>query len=98
MQTWHHSLGHPEVGSYIAEPEGPTTRIYNYVLGDFGEKKKKKKIDLQQMLAQVPKTTKKEQEKLSAKLISKGLVPRKDNDLLQLNIKMAEIQEASLVA
>ena len=33
--------------------EGPTTRIYNYVLGGFGEKKKKKE-GWQQMLAQVP--------------------------------------------
>ena len=37
----------------MAQPEGPTTRIYNYVLGDFGEKKKKKK-DWQQMLGQAP--------------------------------------------
>ena len=29
--------------SHIAQPEGPTTRIYNYVLGGFGEKKKKKR-------------------------------------------------------
>ena len=27
--------------AHTAEPEGPTTRIYNYILGDFGEKKKK---------------------------------------------------------
>ena len=27
----------------MAEPEGPVTRIYNYVLGGFEEKKKKKK-------------------------------------------------------
>ena len=27
--------------SYIAEPEEPTTIVYNYVLGGFGEKKKK---------------------------------------------------------
>ena len=26
-----------------AQPKGPATRIYNYVLGGFGEKKKKKK-------------------------------------------------------
>ena len=39
----HHSSGHAEAASHIAEPEGPTTRIYNYVLGGFGEKKKKKK-------------------------------------------------------
>ena len=27
----------------MPQPEGPTTRIYNYVLGDFGEEKKKNK-------------------------------------------------------
>ena len=37
----------------MAQPEALTTTIYNYVLGVFGEKKKKKK-DWQQMLAQVP--------------------------------------------
>ena len=40
------------MASHIEEPEGPTTRIYNYALGGFGEKKKKE--DWQQMLAQVP--------------------------------------------
>ena len=41
--------------SHIVEPEGPTTRIYNYVLGGFGEKKKKKEEeDWQERLAQVP--------------------------------------------
>ena len=39
---WHCSSGHAEVVSHIAQPEGPTTRIYNYVLGVFGEKKKKR--------------------------------------------------------
>ncbi|GAA9114212.1 hypothetical protein BTM330_15590 [Helicobacter pylori] len=36
--------------------EGPTTKIYNYVLGEFGDKKqeKKKEEDWQQLLAQVP--------------------------------------------
>ena len=33
-----------EVACHIAEPKGPTTSIYNYVLGCLGEKKKKKKI------------------------------------------------------
>ena len=28
--------------SHIARPGGPTTRIYSYVLGGFGEKKKEK--------------------------------------------------------
>ena len=41
--TWHHSSSHAEVVSHIAELEGPTTKIYNYVLGRFGEKKKEKK-------------------------------------------------------
>ena len=41
-----------EVASHIAQPEALTTRIYTYVLGDFGEKEKKK--DWQQLLAQVP--------------------------------------------
>ena len=36
----------------MAQPEGPTTRIYNYVLSGFAEKEGKKK-DWQQMLAQV---------------------------------------------
>ena len=38
--------------------EGPTTKIYNYVLQGFGEKKQKKKKkeeeDWQQLLAEVP--------------------------------------------
>ena len=38
----------------MAQPEGPTTRIHNYLLGGLGEKKKKEiKEDWQQMLAQV---------------------------------------------
>ena len=35
--------GHAEAASHMPQPEGPTTRIYNYALGGFGEKKKKKK-------------------------------------------------------
>ena len=48
---------HQAIGaSHAAQPEALTTRIYNYVLGGFGEKKtrKKKKGDWQQTLAQVP--------------------------------------------
>ena len=41
------------MASHIAEPEGPTTRIYNYALRGFGAKKKRKE-DWQQMLAQLP--------------------------------------------
>ena len=31
------------MASHMAQPEGPTTRIYNYVLEGFGEKKKREK-------------------------------------------------------
>ena len=53
-----HGLGtthqaNAEAVSHIAQPEGPTTRVYNCVLGGFGERKIKKKKDWQQMLAQV---------------------------------------------
>ena len=51
LPTWHHSQSHAEAASHIAQPEGSTTRIYNHVLGGFGEKKKKEE-DWQQMLAQ----------------------------------------------
>ena len=43
VRTRHHSSGHAESASHIAQAEGPTTRMYNYVLGGFGEKKEKKK-------------------------------------------------------
>ena len=42
-QTWRHSSGHAEAVSHMTQPEGPTTRIYNYVLGGFEKKKKKEK-------------------------------------------------------
>ena len=53
---WHSSSGHNEVASHIAQPEALTTRIYNYVLGGFGEKKKEKKHKkkIGSILAQVP--------------------------------------------
>ena len=41
----------------MSQLEGPTTKIYNYILGGFGEKTqkgKKKEEDWQQLLAQVP--------------------------------------------
>ena len=41
--TRHHSLGHVEAASHIPQLEGPTTKIYNYVLGGFGEEKAEKK-------------------------------------------------------
>ena len=41
--SWaYRSSGHVEVVSHIAQPEALTTRIYNYVLGGFGEREKKK--------------------------------------------------------
>ena len=51
-QTWHHSSRYAEAVSHTAQPEGPTTRVQNYILGSFGEKKNKKEA-WQQMLAQV---------------------------------------------
>ena len=54
-QTWHPSIGHAEAASHMPQLEGPTTKIYNYVLGGFGEKKQGiTKEDWQQLLAQVP--------------------------------------------
>ena len=54
-QTWHRSSGHAEAASHMPRLEGATTKIYNYVLGAFGEKKQeKKKEDWQLLLAQVP--------------------------------------------
>ena len=55
--TRHHSSGHAEVAPHVPQIEGPTSEIYNYVLGGFGEKKQKeknKKEDWQQLLGQVP--------------------------------------------
>ena len=59
--------GHAEAASHMPQLEGPTTRIYNYVLGDFGEKKGEKKEDHQQMLAQVPVFKKKRKKALWGK-------------------------------
>ena len=42
VPTWYRSSSHAEAVSHIAEVEGPTTRIYIYVLGGIGEKKEKK--------------------------------------------------------
>ena len=36
------SSSHAEAVSHTAQLEGPTTRIYNYVLRGFGERNKKK--------------------------------------------------------
>ena len=45
-RTWHLSSGHAEAVSHMPQLEGHTTRIYNYVRGDFGEKKKEEKKGL----------------------------------------------------
>ena len=39
----YHSPGRAEAASNIPQLEGPTTKIYNCVLGGFGEKKQRKK-------------------------------------------------------
>ena len=46
VRTWHHSSGHVEVASHIPQLEGPATKIYNCVQGEFGEIKQKKKKSL----------------------------------------------------
>ena len=43
-RTWHCSSSHAEAASHMPQLEGLTTKIYNYVLGGFGEKKGKNKI------------------------------------------------------
>ena len=49
------------MASHIAQPEGPTTTVCNYVLGGlWGEEDDDEKKDWQQMLAQMPILKKKE--------------------------------------
>ena len=43
VQTWHRSPGHVEAASHLPQLEGPTTKIYIYVLGGLGRKSKKKR-------------------------------------------------------
>ena len=45
-RTWHCSSNHAEAASHMSQLEGPTTKIYNYVPGGFGEKKGKNKKSL----------------------------------------------------
>ena len=59
---WHCSSDHAEVASHVPLLEGPTTKLYNYVLGGiWGENKAEKKKDWQQLLAQVPILKKKKE-------------------------------------
>ena len=51
--TWHRLSSHAEAASHIAEPEGPTTRMYNYVLGGFGEEKKKEEEEEKRLATDV---------------------------------------------
>ena len=58
-------MSHAEAASHIAELERSTTRVYNYILGGFGEKKKRKKEeDWQQMLAVNSKANLKKKKKI----------------------------------
>ena len=76
-RTWHH-LSRAEIVSHIAQPEG-TTRIHKYVLGGFGEMKKKeeKEKDRQEMLAQVPISKKKKNPLTLSSLHCFTLLPEK---------------------
>ena len=49
-----HSSSHAEAVSHTAQPEGPTTGIYNYALKALEKEEKKKEEDWQQILAQAP--------------------------------------------
>ena len=42
VRTWHRSSSHAEAASHMPQLEGPTTENNNYVLGDFGRKRKNK--------------------------------------------------------
>ena len=42
VQTWHCSSDHAEVVFHMPQLEGPATKIYNYVLGPLGRKRKNK--------------------------------------------------------
>ena len=41
-QTWHRSSGHAEAASHMPQLARHTAKIYNYVLGGFGEKNKRR--------------------------------------------------------
>lgn len=43
VQTWYHASGHAEAASHRAQREGPATRVYSYVVGGFGGKKRREK-------------------------------------------------------
>ena len=61
MWTWRRSSVHAGEVPHTEEPEGPTPRIYKYVLGGFGEKKEKRlTTDLSSGANLKKKNTKKE--------------------------------------
>ena len=57
-------IRHAEAASHMPQLEGPATKVYNYILGGFGEKKQEKKDDWQQLLTQVPIFKKKNNDSL----------------------------------
>ena len=42
-RTWHCSSGRVEAAAHMPQLEGLTTKIYNYIPGEYGEKKEEKK-------------------------------------------------------
>ena len=67
---WHHSSGHAEAASCIAQPEAFTTRIYNCMPRELWGEEGKKNEDWQQMLAQVPMFKKRKKKNPSLVLTS----------------------------
>ena len=65
----------------MAEPEGPTTRIYNYVLGGLWGEEEEGKKDSQQMLVPVPILKRKESELYGMDIISQETVKTKRDKL-----------------
>ena len=78
---------------HIGEPERHTTRICNYVLGAFGERKKKKKErNWQQMLTQVTIIKRKRKSRLNVEILVMGSsrIQMKNNKGLNYDGKSGE--------
>ena len=56
---WHRSSGHLETACLIAQPEGPTIRIYTYVLGGLGRRRRRKQRRLATDISSGAKSLKK---------------------------------------